>query len=65
MSPSEIKSRIDLLNNQLEQLLQPNKFTLNNLVVEITTEIDKLQSQCSHKYMNNFCIYCYKMRDNK
>ena len=65
MSPSEIKSRIDLLNNQLEQLLQPNKFTLNNLVVEITAEIDKLQSQCEHEYVNNFCIYCYKMRNNK
>lgn len=65
MSPSEIKNRIDLLNNQLEQLLQPNKFTLNNLIVEITTEIDKLQSQCEHEYVNNFCIYCYKMRDNK
>ena len=65
MSPSEIKSRIDLLNSQLEQLLQPNKFTLNNLVVEITAEIDNLQSQCEHEYVNNFCNYCYKMRDNK
>ena len=65
MSPSEIKNRIDLLNSQLEQLLQPNKFTLNNLVVEITAEIDNLQSQCEHEYVNNFCIYCYKMRDNK
>jgi hypothetical protein len=65
MSPSEIKNRIDLLNDQLEQLLQPNKFTLNNLVVEVTAEIDKLQSQCEHEYVNNFCIYCYKMRDNK
>ena len=65
MSPSEIKTRIDLLNSQLEQLLQPNKFTLNNLVVEITAEIDRLQSQCEHEYVNNFCNYCYKMRDNK
>ena len=65
MSPSEIKTRIDLLNSHLEQLLQPNKFTLNNLVVEITAEIDRLQSQCEHEYVNNFCIYCYKMRNNK
>ena len=59
----EIKEKIDFNNKLIEQLLSPNKFTLNNTVTELLSENKKLQNECQHKFEGGYCIYCYKMED--
>lgn len=56
----EIKEKIDFNNMLLESILTPNKFTLNNTVADLLRENDELQKQCTHKFEDGYCIYCYK-----
>ena len=59
----DIKNQIDLINKQIEELLRPNQFTLNNTVAGLLLEIDALQTKCPHEFHEGYCIYCYKMED--
>lgn len=43
MKGIEIKNKIDFLNKQNSELLNPNIFTLNNTIKDNLLEIDKLQ----------------------
>ena len=56
----DIKRRIDLNNQLIEQALKPNQFTLNNTVMGLMLEIDALQAECPHEFNEGYCIYCYK-----
>ena len=60
LTPIQIKEKIDHYNELIEKCFYPNKFTLNNCIVEMTEEIKKLQTICSHEFENGYCIYCYK-----
>lgn len=60
MTQNEIKTRIDANNREIEELIQPFKFTLNNRIAELMSENEKLQAQCKHEYKNCECIWCYK-----
>ena len=55
----DIKEKIDKLNEQLEQVLTPDIFTLNPEAVKITKEIARLQSQCNHNFVDGKCEFCY------
>ena len=59
MTNLEIKQRIDENNSIIEQLVTPNKFTLNNTVAKLLEENKKLQTQCQHNFINGYCEYCY------
>ena len=63
MTGIERKERIDFLNKQIEQFLTPNKFTLNNVVLDLQKEIWELQDSCNHKYHEGFCEYFYKAEE--
>ena len=65
MKGIEIKNKIDFLNKQNSELLNPNIFTLNNTIKDNLLEIDKLQQICKHDFQDGFCIYCYKQEDNE
>lgn len=56
----EIKRRIDLNNQIIQQAFNPNIFTLNNTVAELLAENKALQDTCQHEYEDGYCIYCYK-----
>ena len=56
----DIKRKIDLNNQLIEQALRPNQFTLNNTVMGLMLEIDALQAECPHEFDDGYCIYCYK-----
>ena len=56
----EIKQKIDENNKIIETLLTPNQFTLNNTIVELLKENQRLQKECSHDFEDGYCIYCYK-----
>lgn len=59
MTNLEIKQKIDENNSIIEQLVTPNKFTLNNTVAKLLEENKKLQAQCQHNFINGYCEYCY------
>ena len=56
----DIKAQIDYNNQMIENLLSPNKFTLNNTVAQLLKENEELQKQCEHNFQDGYCIYCYK-----
>lgn len=60
MTKEEIKNRIDFNNSLIENMVSPNVFTLNNSVLELLKENEKLQEQCLHEFENGFCKYCYR-----
>jgi hypothetical protein len=56
----EIKMKIDALNIEAEQLIDPTTFVLNPRISEISQEITKLQAQCNHNFVNGICEFCYR-----
>ena len=54
----EIKDKIAVLAKEYDELFDPSTFVLKPRLIEIQTEIMKLQRQCEHKFENGFCIYC-------
>lgn len=65
MTGIERRLEIDRLNKQIEKVLTPNIFTVNNIVVQLTKEIDKLQNECAkegHHYVDGCCEYCYMLK---
>lgn len=62
---NEIKEKIDALNKEIEQLLDPSTFVLVPRIKEINTEIKNLQSQCQHNYINGICEFCYRGESNE
>lgn len=60
----EIKTKIDNNNKEIERMLTPNIFTLNNTVATLLKENEQLQNMCEHNFdKEGFCIYCYKMKE--
>ena len=55
-----IKERIDALNQEIEQLLDPTTFVLNPRISEIDKEIRALQAKCEHNFVNGICEFCYR-----
>ena len=53
-----IKEKIDALNQELEQLMDPTTFVLNPRIQEIDKEIKTLQHQCEHNFVNGICKFC-------
>lgn len=64
MTNLEIKQEIDRRNELIKELLSPNIFTLNNTVLNLQKEIEELQSKCSHNFIDGYCEYCYKEKEN-
>ena len=56
----EIKMRIDALNQEIEQLIDPATFVLNPRINEINHEVKSLQAQCNHNFVNGVCEFCYR-----
>lgn len=59
MTPMEIHSKIIENNKQIENLLNPNIFTLNNAVKNLLKENAALQAQCPHSFKDGYCEYCF------
>ena len=56
----EIKKKIDELLLESEQLMDPTTFVLNKRIGEIDKEIQELQKQCKHNFINGVCEFCYR-----
>ena len=60
MKVEEIRARVQTLNEELEKVISPMVFTLNERVIEINEEIENLQNLCCHNYVEGFCEFCGK-----
>lgn len=60
MTNLEIHQRIDNNNKIIQSLFTPNSFVLNNTIKDLIKENEDLQKQCTHEYVNGYCVYCYK-----
>ena len=56
----EIRMKIDALNEEIEQLMDPTTFVLNPRIHEIDKEIRALQAECKHNFVNGVCEFCYR-----
>lgn len=63
MNLEEIKEKIDANNQMIEDLMTPNTFVLNNAILNLLKENERLQEQCTHKFEKGYCIYCYKQEN--
>lgn len=61
----EIKKRIDELSLEAEQLMDPTTFVLNPRIGEINKEIEELQAQCQHNFVDGVCEFCYRGECNE
>lgn len=59
MTSIEIKNKIDCNLRLIEELTDPLHFTLNKEVESLIKENIELRKNCSHKFENGSCIYCY------
>jgi len=59
MTGIEIKQQIDANNSEIERLVTPNSFILNNAVANLIQKNQILQNACPHEYEFGFCKYCY------
>ena len=65
MTQLQIKQKIDELNDTIARIMQPNVFTLNNTILSLTNEIKDLQEKCTHTFVDGYCEYCYREKDNE
>lgn len=50
--------RIQDLEKELTEVIDPSLSILNSRVMEIQAEIDSLQEQCDHVFENGVCVVC-------
>ena len=54
----EIQTKIAELNKQLEEMIDPTTFVLNPKALVINKQINELQAQCKHHFINGICEFC-------
>ena len=54
----EIRIKINALNEQLEECMDPTTFVLNQEAAAIFKQIEALRKQCQHSFEGKECIYC-------
>ena len=58
MTGKEIREKINFNNKRIGEALDPSVFVLQEEVLNLMKENDKLQSICPHEFEDNKCIYC-------
>lgn len=59
----EIFNKIEENNKLIAQVLSPNLWVLNNTVADLIKENEQLQKECTHKFEDGFCVFCYKAEE--
>lgn len=60
MDNLQIKEQIERNNKEIESIMTPELFVLNERVRDLIEENFELQSQCTHCFEDGICIYCGK-----
>ena len=54
----EIRNKIKEINNELNVSLDPSQFVLNPRIGELLQELENLQRQCEHHFIDGVCEFC-------
>lgn len=54
----EIKNRVAELNNLIQETLWPQYMVIDEKIGEIVKELEELQKQCPHYFVEGQCEYC-------
>ena len=54
----EIRNKIKEINNELNVSLDPSQFVLNPRIGELLQELENLQRQCEHHFIDGTCEFC-------
>lgn len=60
MTGLEIFSLVTVKRALLEDLIDPTSFVLNPEIENVRKEIEELQKNCPHEFINGECKYCGK-----
>lgn len=60
MTGLEIFSLVTIKRALLEDLIDPTSFVLNPEVENVRKEIEELQKNCPHEFVDGECKYCGK-----
>lgn len=60
MTGADIRKKIDANNTEIQNRMKKNRFVLDSVIFELSSEISKLQTECPHEFINSSCIYCDK-----
>lgn len=52
------------LEEELVAYVDPEVFILNEDIVRIRKELDKLQAKCNHIWKGNFCVVCHAKQED-
>lgn len=58
MTGKEIQEKINFNNKKIGEALDPSIFVLQEEILDLMKENDRLREECPHKFENNKCIYC-------
>lgn len=59
MTNEQINQKINENNDEIQKILEANKFTLNSRIRDLIEENKILQSKCEHSFKDGRCLYCY------
>lgn len=59
MTNEQINQKINENNDEIQKILEVNKFTLNSRIRDLIEENKILQSKCDHSFKDGRCLYCY------
>lgn len=54
----EIRNKIKEINSELDVSLNPSQFVLNPRIGELLRELENLQRQCKHHFIDGVCEFC-------
>lgn len=54
----KIKNRIAELNAKIEEVLYPQFMVLNEEIVQAVKEIEDIQKECDHEFVDGECVIC-------
>lgn len=60
MNGFEIFTAISAKKKEIEDIFDPTTFVLNPRVQELEKEINELQNDCPHNYVDGVCEFCGK-----
>lgn len=52
------REKVNKIYQQLEQELKSNIFVLNKNTQKLYDELNEIQHNCQHNFVNGQCIYC-------
>lgn len=55
---NETRKKVNELYKQIEENMDTSSFVLNKIVMELQSQLENIQNNCNHHYVNNKCIYC-------